>query len=124
LRGEFVRGWDGGREVDEGRVFGSKQNGTAVIVDPNRSTVTVCTPINRVDKSGGNLSTNWLDVNNSCEDIGVDHVVNARDTWPNLLNSYQNTTVTSGSAIELHTGGFGTGSARPRNVALLYCIKY
>lgn len=124
LRGEFVRGWDDGREVDKGREMGSKQKGTAVIVDPNRSTVTVCTPINRVDKSGGNLSTNWLDLSGSCGDIGVDHVVNARDTWPNLLNSYQNTTVTSGSAIELHTGGFGTGSARPRNVALLYCIKY
>jgi len=85
LRGEFVRGWDDGREVDKGRPFGSKQKGTAVIVDPNRSSVTVCTPINRVDKSGGNLSTNWLDLNDSCEDIGVDHVVNARDTWPNLL---------------------------------------
>jgi len=124
LRGEFVRGWDDGREVDKGRTLGSKQKGTAVIVDPNRSTVTVCTPINRVNKPGGDLSTSWLDLSGSCGDVGVDHVVNARDTWPNLLNSYQTTTVTSGSAIELHTGGFGTGSARPRNVALLYCIKY
>ena len=124
LRGEFVRGWDDTREVDKGRVFGSSQKGTATIIDPNKSSTTVCNPINRIDKTGGNLSTSWLDVDNSSSDVGVDHVVNAKDMWPNILNSYQTTTTTSGSAIELNTGGFGTGSARPRNVALLYCIKY
>ena len=124
LRGEFIRGWDSDREIDKGRVFGSLQQGTAVIIDPNKSSMTVCSPINRIDKIGGNLSTSWLDVNNASSDVGADHIVNAKDTWPNILNSYQVTTTTSGSAIELNTGGFGTGSARPRNIALLYCIKY
>jgi hypothetical protein len=124
LRGEFIRGWDADREIDKGRVFGSLQQGTAVIIDPNKSSMTVCSPINRIDKIGGNLSTSWLDVNNASNDVGADHVVNAKDTWPNILNSYQTTNTTSGSAIELNTGGFGTGSSRPRNIALLYCIKY
>jgi microcystin-dependent protein len=122
LRGEFIRGWDYEREVDRGRVFGSNQNGTAVIIDPNRSTASVCSPINRSDKAGGNQATSWLDNDYSSEDVGADHILNARDTWPNLLNAYQSTN--AASVIELNTGGFGTGATRPRNVALLYCIKY
>lgn len=81
LRGEFLRGWDDGRGVDTGRVFGSAQG------DELRS---------------------------HNHDVGLG----------SSLTEYrpQNSTFLGpGSTRTLNTGGAET---RPRNVAMLACIKF
>lgn len=84
-RGEFLRGFDDGKGVDSGRVFGSSQAGeiqSHTHVVQNVSTV------------GGQITTyNPIDVN----------------------------VIGNGSRTSNATGGAET---RPRNVAMLACIKY
>lgn len=81
LRGEFIRGWDGGRGVDVGRIFGSKQSGAVPFALYHTS--------GRVFDGGA-----------------------------------------AGRAMDAYTNYIGTqsvpnaGELRPRNVALLPCIKY
>lgn len=72
LRGEFIRGWDNGRGVDDGRVFGS-----------------------------------WQD-----------------QLFPN--HSHGSLTVQTGSSVTVTRGNVATvlEDSYPRNVALIYCIKY
>lgn len=84
LRGEFLRGWDDGRGVDAGRVFGSFQ--TDDLREHAHSF-----PIYEPDDAGGSYVA---------ADAGGDESV----------------TYTTSSA-----GGVET---RPRNRALLACIKY
>lgn len=88
LRGEFMRGWDDGRGIDAGRVFGSAQSHAFA------SHTHVAVTANEAWTSGG--------------------LVAGSTTKPSgAYNSTYNTT----SA----TGGTET---RPRNVALLPCIKF
>jgi len=81
LLGEFVRGWDDGRGVDSGRVFGSAQ----------------AQEIQSHTHGNGASSTQILS-----------------DGAPRFLSGYQLGTTQA-------TGGTET---RPRNIALLYCIKF
>lgn len=83
LRGEFVRGWDHGRGVDNGRAFGSSQD------DELKS---------HTHQSG------WYGPRGA---NGLTEVFATSD--PNY------------SSVE--TGATGGDETRPRNVALLYCIK-
>lgn len=87
LRGDFIRGWDGGRGVDTGRVFGSFQNEevkehTHMVLNSTSTAISAGSS----GRLGGNL-------NNS-----------------------------SGSGRP--SEAFGGTETRPRNVALLPCIKY
>ena len=94
LRGEFVRGWDHGRGVDASRTLGSAQDGT-----------------------------------------GVPDKVTFSGTWP-LSNSVTNGDGTVSTFSDASSGGGGisgyggNGSwttsrirTRPRNVAMMFCIK-
>ena len=98
LRGEFIRGWADARAVDTGRVFGSAQSDEIKLHGhPYRSgTASVSSP----DGTGGfqregNNATNY--------------------------SAYTGTpSATSGQQI----GGAGGTETRPRNIALLACIKY
>lgn len=83
LRGEFLRGFDDGRGVDSGRVFGSVQ------ADEFKS-----------HKHGG--------IGGSGHTIGGGFLV----SWLGLNNGGQTTEATGGT------------ETRPRNVALLACIKF
>lgn len=101
LRGEFPRGWDDGRGVDSGRVFGSAQ------------------------------TDNFQ---------GHGHAVNAKTTsagatafFYNNDSTVNSTTATAAAATVFEAqaplaAGNGTprigNETRPRNVALLACIKY
>lgn len=85
LRGEFLRGWDDGRGVDTGRVFGSLQ---AQAIESHTHTT-----------SEGNWSTGSL--------TGTNYAM--------LSNA-------SGPIRSVNAAG-GT-ETRPRNVALLACIKF
>jgi phage-related tail fiber protein len=82
-RGEFFRGWDDGRGVDSGRVFGSTQSQD---IQPHTHTVSLVN-----SASNGTLQP-------------------VRSAAPG--NSTDN------------TGSTGTTETRPRNLALLACIKF
>ena len=81
LRGEFVRGWDDGRRVDRGRVFGSSQ------ADELKA------------HTHGGVAVNGADTD--------------RGTMPSSFSI-------DGVGQTASTGGTET---RPRNIALLACIK-
>lgn len=100
LRGEFIRSWDDARGVDYGRAFGSTQ-------------------------ASQNLSHA-----HSVNDPGHSHSYGNQDWGANVQSggSY-----TVGAPQTINTGASGTGisintnggsESRPRNVALLACIKY
>lgn len=93
LRGEFLRGFDDGRGVDSGRVFGSAQAGQM----PSHS---------HIERGYQNNANN-----------GLSGVVNISGTTGGALNEGP---LETGAA-----GGAENGSeTRPRNVAMMACIKY
>jgi len=110
LRGEFIRGWDHGRGVDSDRIFGSNQKGTITVWDQERdNTWSITTPDNILGEQTqvivGADDYSILDYN------GV-RIRNGSGSGGNsdLKGDYSN------------SGAF-TGITRPRNVALLPCIK-
>lgn len=116
LRGEFVRGLDDGRGVDSGRVIGSAQ--ADIMKGHTHGAGTLSTSSsgshahNTRNSSGGSGGGSYAAA-------GVDNVL-------------PNTALTSSNGDHSHTvngntGGIDGGSGsetRPRNVALLACIKF
>lgn len=117
LRGEFVRGWDDSRGIDTtggARTFGSFQKATIM---------TFNTPYNEgyVETLVASADT---DTNNGRIAVGAD---------PAVIGDYSNTgkcyngpgfTTSSAPFDWINTANYGGGAVRPRNVALLACIKY
>jgi len=93
LRGEFVRGWDDGAGVDSGRVFGSDQADEFKSHTHDARDGYGGSQTNSITNGGGNFA-------------GQD----SSSVW---RSSHDYTLIRE-------TGGVET---RPRNVALLYCIK-
>jgi microcystin-dependent protein len=97
LRGQFIRSWaDNGTTYDTGRTFGSSQTD---------------------------------DFKNHQHEFGADDQVGPQGSYTNLGSfSYDATSTTSGGGGRLRTRddttNFGTTETRPRNIALLACIKY
>jgi len=89
LRGEFIRGWDGGKGTDSGRTFGTFQNHQLELHSHGRGAI--------YPGSGPEQNQSGSREDNT---------------------SFNQQTTTSGS-----TGNFGS-ETRPRNVALLPCIRY
>jgi microcystin-dependent protein len=108
LRGEFIRGWDDGRGIDSGRAFGSAQQGTIHAIDS--------TGINQI-YSAVMTSASLGSANAAlvAQRTGLDYDASGATNYPNTTAAYANG---DGS------GGFDYGISRPRNVALLYCIKF
>lgn len=103
FRGEFLRGFDDGRGVDTGRVFGSAQKGSLIAFDP-----TVAGP------ALASLHTRGTDASIR-SDIGVDVPV---------ATDYPDVDVVAGLPSEVYSVEFATGVARPRNKTVNYWIKY
>ena len=104
LRGEFARFWDDGRGVDAGRVLGSKQ-GDAL----QKHTHLIGT------SSGENLNNGLPGIDDKYWQMGggnyapaTGHIALTHDT---------------GSDGYGRVGGRFAGETRPRNIALLACIK-
>lgn len=95
MRGEFIRGFDAGRGVDAGRVFGSWQKGSVIVGDDGVGTVTVASS-NVADKRALGL------------DLGGSE-------------TYQISTVNGESQAR---GNQYFGYSRPRNNSFLFCVKY
>lgn len=103
-RGEFIRGWDNGRGADSGRAFGSAQKGTIVGGKDDND-------------DGANIS--FL-ANGNAVDYGSDAVLfsNYSGIKPYYLNAEEKTTIPSSAQNAFFS------VTRPRNIALLYCIKF
>jgi phage-related tail fiber protein len=106
LRGEFIRGWDDSRGIDAGREFGSVQKGTLVggYDNDNAGTDIGFLPNKTTRSYGGDTIKNP-------SEYGVTEViwsgsVGTRVSWPIESVNYWYTIT------------------RPRNIALLACIKY
>lgn len=120
LRGEFVRGWDDGRGVDSGRAFGSAQS------DQNKEHSHTGSADSGGDhthtgSTGSSLSGTAMTTTGSSPITGAGY--NAGQV---SLAHTHTVTINSGGA-HTHTltiDSDGGSEARPRNVALLYCIKY
>ncbi|MDD2870470.1 MAG: hypothetical protein PHS49_00640 [Candidatus Gracilibacteria bacterium] len=105
LRGEFIRGWDNGRGVDAGRAIGTLQRGSLVMNS----------------NSYGDARVFSLLQDN---DLGYDPAIT------NPSNTYgRRDDVATGGGAPGTWGGAGfvdtnyVKMTRPRNVALLYCVK-
>jgi hypothetical protein len=108
LRGEFIRGWDDGRGVDTDRVFGSWQKGTLMGYDQGNDAIWHTSTITAYGSASQPV-------------IGVDDY-NISD-YSGVRLKGEN----AGGGIDLKGSntideGY-TGTTRPRNVALLPCIK-
>lgn len=103
LRGEFIRGLDDGRGVDGGRLLGTKQKGSLVAFDPTVAASAV-----------GGLHTTGTDASIR-GDLGLDTPEGA---------DYPAADVVTVAAASTFGVTAGAGVTRPRNVALLYCIKH
>jgi hypothetical protein len=100
-RGEFLRGWDHGRGVDAGRAIGSAQIGSYLPGDNNASDEIIYVH-NASDKAG----------------LGWDAFTGAPTSGTVRYHSVFNETVPDPTPIAGHGG-----AARPRNVAVMWCIK-
>lgn len=102
LRAEFVRGLDDGRGVDAGRALGSPQAGSLVAYDP-----TVASPALAGLHTTGSDALIRSDLGLDIPPVGV----------------YPKADVVTGTPTATYQVSEAAGVARPRNVALLYCIK-
>lgn len=97
MRGEFPRGWDDGRGVDSGRGFGSGQG------DQNKE--------HRHDSNTPALFASG-----------------SASSWGSSLIAKPNSDGRSSSALAVGVSAFssyeGGSETRPRNIALLACIKF
>lgn len=98
LRGEFPRGFDDGRGADSGRAFGSAQLGSLEMFSPDHMVL---------------ASNNKVDFDDPGTTIWIDHEKLTGSTDNGWLNPIPQANFTS-----------NFGRTRPRNVALLACIKY
>lgn len=110
MRGEFVRGWDNGRGIDSGRVFGSTQ------LDQMQTITGSFTILNRGGGAAGESAFKAF--------TGAFNAVSGGGSfgtgWQGEAGS-QSTTLSFTSSA---SPGARTGTeTRARNVALLYCIK-
>jgi microcystin-dependent protein len=102
LRGEFLRGWDDGREIDDGRSFGSFQE------DENKQ-----------HNHGGSVGSVG---NHSHNYVGPGTGTRAAGSVFTFAATQTRTTDAGGSHSHSISNDGGVES-RPRNIALLACIK-
>ncbi|HFC8543183.1 TPA: phage tail protein [Neisseria weaveri] len=111
LRGEFVRGLDDGRGIDSGRALGSRQIGTVVGADSQDGAATIGVAIAGIKsnyaQTAGSLGMDTVDMSDYS---------NARLVWSGGRQSGLQAANPDGN-------GHFSGVARPRNIALLACIK-
>lgn len=102
-RGEFIRGFDDGRGIDPGRVFGLYQKGSLTAFDP-----TVASPaISSLHTTSSDASIR--------NDIGLDSP---------SISDYPAVNVVIVNPSETSTVASAAGVSRPRNKTVNYWIKY
>lgn len=133
LRGEFIRGLDNGRSVDPGRTLGSNQTGannphTHTIVDPSHNH-TQNAHVHGITDPGHNHSANTYDVFDSsppgkfgsqAPTTGAITDYTNSNTTGVTVNAAAGTNNAASTGISINSEGT---ESRPRNVAMVYCIK-
>lgn len=99
LRGEFIRGADDGRGIDSGRVLGSAQTDA---MQGHKH------PVHAYNQSGSNGGSAAFATNTTAVSFGQHASALAQDATTDGVNGTPRTAAES----------------RPRNIALLACIKY
>ena len=102
LRGEFLRGWDHGRGVDAVRSAGSSQSG--------QNAAHTHTATAELSVTDGVVLNDTVGPAPTIVGDGGDYI---RYSHP----------VTTGHTHTITVASSGGGEARPRNVAMMYCIK-
>jgi len=114
-RGEFLRGWDHGRGVDAGRGLGSLQSmqaeGHSHVTGVNDTAAVASIQSARGMGAGAG---SWP---YGAEAIGIAGT-NSVSTNTTYYPSGEDSWLKTGPAISL-----GTGETRPRNIAVMWCIK-
>jgi hypothetical protein len=116
LRGEFIRGWKGSRDVDTGRLFGTFQAGS---LEPHTHTITDPGHTHTIYDNSGYLG----DVDELI-DIGGYGDPNAGGGFPGAGATGRKYTIPRNTTGITGTNSTGNTETRPRNIALLPCIKY
>lgn len=115
-RGEFLRGWDNGRGVDTGRTLGGSQS----------DLVKAHTHTGSTSSSGSHSHTYSIYLGNR---RGLNGSVNSPhwssgDTYTGA-STHNGTTDTTGAHSHTVTIDANSGvENRPRNVSVMYCVKY
>lgn len=133
LRGEFLRGWDDARGVDSGRTFGSWQDSdnkshthtawTGADAHTHTWWGTTSSDGEHTHTLSGNLSSTGTGSNSfqGRQNIAYSATTSAAGAHTHTVSG------TTSSASHAHTvtvNSSGGTEARPRNIALLYCIKF
>jgi len=109
LRGEFIRGWDGGRGIDPGRLLGSNQ---AEAIQSHNHTGTS-------DSAGSHSHSFSRDSSN-----GPSQILSGNYLTAGTNGLYTDSTQAAGSHTHTFTtNNTGGTETRPRNIALLACVK-
>ena len=128
LRGEFIRGWDDGRGVDSGRAFGSAQSSDNLShthtgnADSNGAHTHFVVSTTGVPAANSSNVTSTNYVSRGATTGGTDYTYALRAT-PNVANAG----LTDSAGAHTHSltiNSSGAPESRPRNIALLACIKY
>lgn len=107
LRGEFMRGWDDARGVDSGRAFGSAQD----------SQNEAHTHTGTTSSAGAHTHTIGIGGSSGSSATGV-------QTDPNDPVTTRTTSSAGAHTHTFTTASSGGTEARPRNIALLACVKF
>lgn len=105
-RGEFLRGWDHGRGVDAGRTVGSWQKGSVHTFDTGTSVATV-SDRNTVTSAVTALSNMGYDTVSAGDYSSAEYAAATANTSSPISNGDQT----------------AFGATRPRNLAVVWCIK-
>lgn len=108
LRGEFLRSLDEGRGVDVGRGLGSAQGSQNLSHNHSAST-----------NNPGNHAHSFT----AAQDLGSEDIGRGGNNSRNVQGRTQNTNGAGGHTHSVSIGNNGGNEARPRNIALLACIK-
>lgn len=103
LRGEFIRGWDESESIDPGRAFGSRQtDATKIFLDGSSV----------YDKNGKNDRAYGISA------------YDGSDKKYDAIRVIENGGKSADLQLAMHTTYGAATETRPRNIALLACIKY
>ena len=134
LRGQFIRGWDHGANVDSGRTRGSTQN------DANKAHNHAASSNASVSESGhfhhsfrsGNAgqlqhnsnlnSGNFPASGTGAGNLNECYNITASGSTPNVGRTSSKTTGVSVN-VSTNTSNDGTTESRPKNIAMIYIIK-
>jgi hypothetical protein len=113
LRGEFLRGWDDGRNIDAGRTIGSSQRGSQILSDDGNNVIGLSQQTSNQSLSRGSnyqhTSATW----DNYDGLGSAAHTLAASYQPYGYNNYYSAATEPNYFYH----------ARPRNVAMMACIK-